>query len=544
MNKTFSYQDRSKTIASMSESKFDLIIIGGGITGAGILLDATLRGLTCCLIEKRDFASGTSSRSTKLIHGGLRYLKQLDFKLVAEVGKERKIVSNIANHLTYPERVLLPFIKGGSLKKWPTRLALWMYEKLSNVDKIDGYKMLSKEDVFDKVPELDSSLVTGGADYVEYRTNDARLTLEVIKTAVSKGALALSYAEVNDLLLDNEKVIGVVVKDQIEGSSFNVVGTSVINATGPWVDVLRELVDSKISKKILHTKGVHFVFDKKDFQLDQAIYFDTPDKRMVFAIPRGQKVYVGTTDTYYKEQLEEPSITSEDRAYIVSAINHLFKKAKLTESAIESGWSGVRPLIYQEGKSPSEVSRKDEIFIDSNGLFNIAGGKLTGYRKMAQKIVDLVCEKHNIQTDCITDKQLLSGATKNGLEGFQQFLQQKTIDLIRLGLSEEVAVKMIRRYGSNIDKVMGVYDPEEFENSKLPKEIYLSLKYGLIYEMTLTVTDFFIRRTNAFYFNIELVNNTKKEVTTFMANYYGWSESQKVKYSQELEGCMAGFSKN
>lgn len=534
----FSAQTRKNVISDLKSETYDLIIVGGGITGAGILLDATARGLKCCLIEKGDFASGTSSRSTKLIHGGLRYLKQLDFKLVAEVGKERKIVSVIANHLTYPERVLLPFTKTGSLKKWSTRFALMLYEFLSKVEKVDGFKMLDKSAVKKLIPNLNENDLLGGADYVEYRTNDARLTLEVIKTAYEKEACPLSYCEVERFSKDNDIINGVYVNDLLNDDSFLIKGSCVVNATGPWVDSLRSINDKDVEKKLLHTKGVHLVFDKIYFPLDQAVYFDTPDKRMVFAIPRGEKVYVGTTDTLYDKQLEHPDINEKDRVYIVTAINFLFPDLDLKVDHIESGWSGVRPLINQKGKSPSEVSRKDEIFEDSSGLISIAGGKLTGYRKMSEKIVDLVSKRLRKKTECNTDTLLLSGAIPGGLSGFQVFINKKTPLLVSLGLKHEIAIKLIRRFGKNIDRVIELFNENEFNASQMPLEIYLSLKYALEYEMTLSLTDFFIRRTNALYFNIKLVKESRQHVAEFMKVYLDWNDKIMSKQLLELDSAI------
>ncbi len=531
----FSFHNRSQITENLKSVHYDLIVIGGGITGAGILLDATNRGLKCCLIEKGDFASGTSSKSTKLIHGGLRYLKQLDFQLVAEVGKERKIVSVIANHLTYPERVLLPFIKDGSLKKWPTRLALNIYEFLSKVEKKDQFKMLDKQEASSLVPNLDQKGLLGGAEYVEYRTNDARLTLEVLKTAVQQKAPMLNYCKVENFSKNNDMIDGVYVYDQIGDEKFLIRGKTVVNATGPWVDQTRKINDANTETKLLHTKGVHLVFDKNDFPLSQAIYFDTADKRMVFAIPRGQKVYIGTTDTIYSESLDSPDITIKDKSYIINSINELFPDIRLQLNHIESGWSGVRPLIHQAGKGPSEVSRKDEIFEDSSGLISIAGGKLTGYRKMAEKIVDLINHRFNLSKPCTTDQLLVSGAVEGGLSGFQLFLEKKTPELVDLGLPKDIAIKLIRRYAKNIHQVIEIYDENEFNNSKLPLEVYLSLNYSLKHEMVLTLGDFFIRRTNALYFNIQLVNNHKEDVAQFMQTFFSWSND---KIEQELSDLM------
>ena len=353
------------------------------------------------------------------------------------------------------------------------------------------------------------------------------MTLEVIKAAVEQKASALNYCKVERFSKIKEAIDGVHVQDQLSNDTYLIKGKCIVNATGPWVDQIRTINNIESEKKLLHTKGVHLVFDKSNLPLSQAIYFDTSDKRMVFAIPRGEKVYVGTTDTIYSKNLENPDITIKDKSYIIDAINSLFPDIKLQLKHVESGWSGVRPLIHQAGKGPSEVSRKDEIFEDSSGLISIAGGKLTGYRKMAEKIVDLVCQRLEVKHSCSTDHILVSGAVKGGLDGFQQFIEAKTPKLISLGLQKDTSIKLIRRYGHNINEVISLFEEKEFHESKLPLEIYLSLKYSLLNEMTLTLNDFFIRRTNALYFNIQLIKNSKYEVANYMQSYFNWTDSDK-----------------
>ena len=254
--------DRSEHIRQLQHEHWDLLVIGGGITGAGILLDAQTRGLKAALVEKNDFASGTSSRSTKLIHGGLRYLKQFELGLVREVGRERAIVHRNARHIVRPEAMLLPMYKNGSLGRFSGGLGLWIYDLLADVESPERRRMLSRKQVIDIEPLLRRDLLIGGALYYEYRTDDARLVIEVLKTAVKAGALALNYCEVTDFMKEEAKVSGVRCSNRISGAGFEIRAKAVINAAGPWVDDVRQIDDVEASSQLLLTNGTHIVFNK------------------------------------------------------------------------------------------------------------------------------------------------------------------------------------------------------------------------------------------------------------------------------------------
>ncbi|HNP79198.1 MAG TPA: glycerol-3-phosphate dehydrogenase/oxidase, partial [Cyclobacteriaceae bacterium] len=390
---SFSAHSRSDSLRAIQDESFDLLIIGGGITGAGIALDAATRGLKTVLIERNDFAFGTSSRSTKLIHGGLRYLKQLEFALVKEVGSERAIVHNLVPHLVVPEKMLLPLYERRGLGYWLASVGLMIYDWLAGVKPEDQRRMLTKPQTLRHEPLLKADDIKGGALYAEYRTDDARLTIEIAKEAHAKGALLINYLAVTDFRYENDQVQGVEVRDMITGATMSVRARSVVNAAGPWVDELREINHSRKDKHLHLTKGVHVVVPYHRMPVRQAIYFDVPDGRMIFAIPRGRITYIGTTDTDYSGSKEEVYATREDVKYIVDAVNETFPTVHLTLADVESCWAGLRPLIHEEGKSASELSRKDEIFESESGLISIAGGKLTGYRKMAERVVDLLARK-------------------------------------------------------------------------------------------------------------------------------------------------------
>lgn len=528
--------DRSKTLEDMEKEHFDILVIGGGITGAGIALDAVTRGLKVALVEMQDFASGTSSRSTKLVHGGLRYLKQFEIKEVAELGKERAIVYENGPHVTTPEWMLLPFHKGGTFGKFSTSFGLRVYDFLAGVKKKERRRMLSKEETIRKAPLVKKDGLQGGGLYVEYRTDDARLTVEVIKAAAEKGAYIVNYAKANKFVYSEQgKIDGVLLEDVITGKIIKVQAIKVINAAGPWVDEVRKEDGSKTKKGLILSKGVHLVFDQTAFPLHQAVYFDTPDGRMVFAIPRDGKAYVGTTDTFYKGDPKDMSISKEDREYILSAIRYMFPEINLLDKDIESSWAGVRPLIHEDGKNPSEISRKDEIWESESGLITIAGGKLTGYRKMAETAVDMVVKKLGGEEKfgkCITKNLPISGGNVGGSSKMHSFLKEKAKQAKSLGLEDLEATQLIKLYGSNIDIVFSYLQDDKQD---LPRVLYAQLMYAIHHEMAMKPVDFFIRRTGQLLFNIDNVYKWKDQVQTEMSAIFNWTEQEQNYYIQELE---------
>ncbi|MCC2379710.1 aerobic glycerol-3-phosphate dehydrogenase [Bacillus wiedmannii] len=541
----FSSNQRKDVLNGVNKQELDVIVIGGGITGSGIALDGATRGLSTIVFEMQDFAAGTSSRSTKLVHGGLRYLKQLEVKMVAEVGKERAIVYENGPHVTTPEWMLLPFHTGGTFGSFSTSIGLRVYDFLAGVKRSERRKMFNREETLKKEPLVKQEGLKGGGYYVEYRTDDARLTIEVMKEAIERGAKAVNYAKVDSFLYKDGKVCGVRVIDLLDGEVYEVYGKKIVNAAGPWVDTLREKDNSKKGKVLQLSKGVHLVIDQKRFPLGQAIYFDTPDKRMVFAIPRGGKTYVGTTDTFYDKDAAVPHMTTEDRTYIINAINYMFPSVKITEKDVESSWAGVRPLIYEEGKNASEISRKDEIWTSESGLITIAGGKLTGYRKMAEMVVDYVTnllqkEGHSAYPKSDTKHMPISGGHVDGSHGFPAFVAKKAGEGTKYGLTTAQAEEFAKFYGSNVDVLFDLAKKhkDEAKDYNMPLEVLIPLVYAMDYEMTAKPVDFFVRRRGAVFFNIHWVYEWKEAVINYMAAKLGWSKEEQMKYTAELEKAL------
>ena len=526
---------------NLQNEEYDVVIIGGGITGAGIALDASQRGMKVALVEMQDFAQGTSSRSTKLVHGGLRYLKQAQIKVVAETGKERAIVYENGPHVTTPEWMLLPMHKGGTFGKFTTNLGLTAYDRLAGVKKYERKKMLSKKQTLNKEPLVKKDGLKGGGYYVEYRTDDARLTIEVMKRAEENSAEILNHTKSTDFIYDSKsKVRGIEVQDQLTGEMYEINAKKVINAAGPWVDEVRKKDYTRNNKQLRLTKGVHVVIDQSKFPLRQAVYFDTEkDGRMIFAIPREGKAYVGTTDTFYDNDKTKPLTTQEDRDYLIDAINYMFPDVNVKDEDIESTWAGVRPLILEDGKDPSEISRKDEIWEGKSGLLTIAGGKLTGYRHMALEIVDLLAKRLKQEykltfAECKTKHTPISGGDVGGSANFESFVERKVEEGKAIGLQAEVAKRLASKYGSNVDKLFNIAQIAQDKDLNLPLELYVELVYSVQNEMVFKPTDFLIRRSGKLYFNMNEVKQYKDAVVEELAKLLNYTQSQQNEFTKEI----------
>ena len=536
---SFSVFDRPQNLLRLKQETFDVLIIGGGITGVGIALDAASRRIRVALVEQQDFAFGTSSRSTKLIHGGLRYLKQLEFALVKEVGSERAMVHALAPHLVVPEKMLLPLYEKRGLGYWLTSAGLKVYDWLAGVKREDQRKMLTRQQTLAQEPLLKPHEVKGGALYAEYRTDDARLTIEIAKRAVKEGALLVNYCRVTDFITEQDQVSGVRVQDTESSSTVEVRAKVVVNAAGPWVDELREKNGSRSGKSLHLTKGVHIVVPYHRLPVRQAIYFDVPDGRMIFAIPRGRTSYIGTTDTDFHGDKNDVRASMDDVRYLIHAVNETFPSVHLTLADVESSWAGLRPLIHEEGKSASELSRKDEIFESESGLISIAGGKLTGYRKMAERVVDRIVERlgdKNVGA-CRTASLQLAGKAFSNMQEVTSFTGDVASRAESLGLTGAAVAYLVHLYGQQAVTILG--KAESMDNREPELRLSLAeLEFALAEESVVHADDFLVRRTGWLFFDIHRLVRMKEAVLAEMARRLNWSEVQRREEQQRVDVWM------
>lgn len=520
--------NRQAKIDKLRSHTFDLVIIGGGITGAGVALDAASRGLNALLIERNDFASGTSSKSTKLIHGGLRYLKNLEIGLVREVGQERAVVHDLAPHLVRPEKMLLPLVEGGSLGKMSTSMALWVYDFLADVEGEDKRVMLTKEETKEREPLLREDILKGGGFYAEYRTDDARLTIENVKTAEKHGAIALNYVEAIDFGYDEDKKIDAVVcRDRFTEEEISVSTKYVISSAGPWVDDLRKIDKSMNAKRLFLSKGVHIVVARERLPLKNAVYFDVPGGRMLFAIPRLRSTYIGTTDTPYEGDPNQIPTYLEDVQYLLDGVNGIFPSVHLTVTDVESSWAGVRPLIYEEGKSAGEMSRKDEIFESDSGLLSIAGGKLTGYRKMAERVVDrlgkLLREDGATLKKTTTRDITLSGGPFDDYAEVLAYEKEITQRLEAISLAPDRAGYLVANYGKQTPEIIAAA-AKRSEGTDVGRLAAAEAAWCIEHELALYPIDWVERRSGRLYFDMPSIIPVLDDVLAVFAEVYQYDD--------------------
>lgn len=526
----FSFRTRARNVRALGEGRFDLVVIGGGITGAGVARDAALRGLSVAVLERRDFASGTSSRSSKLVHGGLRYLQQGDVGLVRESATERYAVRRLAPHLARPAQMLFPIYSRASYAKMSA--GLWTYDRLASVSDAERHRMLSRDEALALEPRLRAEKLYAAGLYYEYLTDDARLVIEVVKAAATLGAVVANYCAVEDFLFEGERLDGVVARDQLTGDAVEVRGRVVVNAAGPWVDAVRLLSEPHDQPRLRLTKGVHLGIRTERVGLSRIVVMNAPDKRGVFAIPHGAVTYLGTTDTFYDHPEDYPSVTLEDVLYLLEAANRTFDVAPpLTPDDVVNGWAGLRPLLFQEGKAPSELSRKDEVMVAGNGLISVAGGKLTTFRRMAERVVDMVAERLQGQGVKLpprrgaSDTALLgSGDTGLDVDAFALRLKERWPRL-----DAAIVDRLVPLYGGHAERMVDAMaaDPllaERYEPS-LPVT-RAELEYVVREEMALTVADFLERRSRLLLWDADLGRRLVDPIARAMGEQLGWDAAR------------------
>jgi glycerol-3-phosphate dehydrogenase len=373
----------------MAAAPLDLLVIGGGITGAGVARDAALRGMRVGLVEKGDFGCGTSSRSSKIIHGGVRYLEYLQFGLVQESARERRILERVAPHLVHPLPFLYPVFAGESLLK--IQAGLKLFDQLAGTPREQRSRHLSPSDTREYLPGLRDPL-KGAVLYSEYITDDARFTLANIASAALHGARVANYVRASGFIRSDGRVAGAQVVDLENGRALEIRAAVTVNATGPWVQEVLQEAGLPVPKQIVPSKGIHILLERSRLPLTAATFLRSSTGRRGLAMPRGPWVYVGTSDTEYREDLDDPLAQAAEIAELLEMTRDCFPEAKLETKDVKGFWAGIRPLIFEKGKSTRDTSRHDEVWISPPGLVTVAGGKLTTYRPMAHRILEGVAE--------------------------------------------------------------------------------------------------------------------------------------------------------
>jgi len=532
-------------IKRQQDEEFDLIILGGGSVGAGVARDASIRGLKVALVEKEDIASGTSSQSTKLLHGGLRYLKNFEFGLVREAALERKTNLEIAPHLGYIDDFLVPMYSWSEDRPIMLRLGLWVYDLLSFPKNIGWHNWLNKKQMEAKEPLLENETLKGGGQYQDVQTNDSRLTLANVQSALLYGAVITNYTKATSWEQTDNGAI-VEVKDEETGEEYQIRGKLIINATGPWSEITASLGKNFNGEaRIRPTWGAHLLLKKKS--AGHPLLIVNKDGRAVFLIPHEDHDMAGTTDIDYHGDPDKIAPTEYDRDYILDAVNNLFPTAMYTKEDIVASFSGLRPLVFQKGVKEGKVSRNHEIFVDESGVITVAGGKLTTYRVIAKDVVDEAIKMLGLpkrEYKCTTDKIPLYGGDIGGLDAWSDYFDTTTHDLMEnYGLDEKTARKMVRYYGSDIPRFREILD--EYGAMKFKEHrpwLEAQVIYACRYELIRTPVDFLRRRT---WIMLEEGNGADilDKVVELMSGELHWDESTAVEMKKRTLGYIDNYIK-
>jgi glycerol-3-phosphate dehydrogenase len=521
--------DRAASLRRLGEERFDLLVVGGGVTGAGVALDAAARGLKVALVERGDFASGTSSKSSKLVHGGLRYLQQKEYRLVYENLHERQRLLENAPHLVRPLPFLIPlFGKSGAVNKTVAkayRTALWLYDVTGGLRIGKRHKRVSKEEALRHLPTLNTDLLAAAFLYYDAQADDARLTLALVRTAADHGAVVANYAPVTGMTRGGP---GGAVDGAVLADGTTVRASVVVNATGVWVDDLKALAEGVHPDSIRPAKGIHITVPASKLPCDIAAVVPVPkDRRSIFVVPWGSHTYIGTTDTDYTGDLDEPECTAEDVQYCLDAIN-LFVTSPLTPADVVGTWAGLRPLVKNEGSvRTADLSRRHKVQVSEHGLVTIQGGKLTTYRKMAEDTVDEAAKRLGRRVKgSSTGKLALRGAA-----GFEE--------LRKRGSASE---HLLGRYGSDAAAVLAlVAEQPSLGEPLVPGLPYLRAEavYAARAEMAHTLEDVLSRRTRALLLERDATAEAAADVARLVGPELGWDEAEQARQVEAFRALAA-----
>jgi glycerol-3-phosphate dehydrogenase len=548
----FSLRTRTANLQRFQRDKFDIAIVGGGITGTGIARDAALRGLSVALLEKGDFGSGTSSKSSRMVHGGLRYLRQRHVSLVRESLRERGVLLKIAPHLVRPFPFLLPVYGGGLEERLQLKLGLTAYDLLAGRRRLERHRMLSRQEVLQQEPALCPDGLQGALCYFDCLVHDARLTLATARSAARQGAAVANYVQATALEQEDQQVVGVSFRDVLSGRSGLLRAAVVVNAAGPWCDELRAMTN--LPPKLRPTKGIHVVLPRHRLPVTNVVIFFHND-RGLFAVPKEDWTYVGTTDTDYHGDPGRARADAADVAYVLEAMNQTFPGRAIVPGDIVSAWAGVRPLVAEEGApSPSDVSRDYEIESEPPGLVSIAGGKLTTYRSMAQDLLDRLVAAEGRRLGwsprpCTTAELPLPGGD---VQGFDSYAEGAVAALEEAwGLPPAVASRLVRTYGTEHAKILAyalrdkrLLEPLAANTAVLRAEALYSAEE----EMAVTLEDFLARRSDLMLFD----PSGRKGLTAaplvarLMGSVLGWgwrARREELRRYHEAVAAMTAFAR-
>lgn len=525
---------RTAYVERLARERFDVLVIGGGITGAGVALDAAARGYSVALVEKADFASGTSSKSTKLAHGGIRYLSHFDFALVHEALVERGLLVRHAPFLVRPLPFVLPLYEHAH---WPAGLpvtlptsyglgfildiGLWLYDLLAGRLNVVRHTHISAREALLRVPMLRSVGLKQAFVYYDTQTNDAQLTITVLRTAAQHGAVVTNYTEVTGFTRGEGKLNGTRVRDVLTNHECTVSARHIINAAGVFAERVAALTGDESQVSIEPSKGIHLVVARERLGISDTgiVLPETDDGRILFVIPWGVRAVIGTTDTGAGD-LDDPQATPEDIAYLLRHVNR-FMEVNLTSDDILSVYAGYRPLLKSKEARAADLSRTHVVLQENNGMVSIVGGKLTTYRRMAQDAVDVIARRDGKAISHPTRQLLLAGAV-----GWRDARRELEVRGGKLGLTEDIVEHLVFNFGSNACAILDLVEKEASLRKRIVPDLpYLRAEvvYACRCEMAMTLEDVLARRTRIMLEDASRGTEVAAEVAALMACELGWS---------------------
>ncbi|HLL02334.1 MAG TPA: glycerol-3-phosphate dehydrogenase [Myxococcaceae bacterium] len=518
---------RAERLRLLASEQFDVVIIGGGVTGAGAARDAALRGLRVALLEREDFASGTSSRSSRLIHGGVRYLEHGHLGLVFESSIERMRLLRLAPHLVRPLAFTWPVYEGARIPRWKLNAGLMLYDALALFRNVKGHRNLNSRQVVESEPLLRSEGLRGGARYYDAATDDARLTFANALGASEAGAVVLNHASVRSLVIEEGKARGALVVDHLTGQELTVRAQVLVNATGPWSDEIRKLDANRDAPSVRGSKGVHIAVPRERLGNREALTLLSPvDGRVMFVLPADTHAIIGTTESATRAHPAQVRASERDVEYLLASANAFFPQAKLTRDDVVSAWAGIRPLVakgYADDGNAGSASREHAIDFSPTGVIAISGGKLTTYRVMARDVVNAVERQLSIsRRKSPTDTLPLPGGE---MASFEAELQPA---VAAVGQAE-VARHLVRAYGNRWRQVWSLTQQEASLAQPLaPGLPYLRAEaaYGVSHELVHTLADLLIRRLKVAFETKDLGAQAARAAAEVMAPRLGWDAEQ------------------
>jgi glycerol-3-phosphate dehydrogenase len=532
-------RSRLGSFAALGGRTFDVLVIGGGITGCAIARDAALRGMSVALVEKNDFASGTSSRSSRLIHGGVRYLEHGHVHLVFESSAERYRLLRLAPHLVRPLAFTWPVYTGARIPRWKLGAGLLLYDALALFRNVERHKRLSRSAVLAREPRLRAEGLVGGARYFDAATNDARLTLANAVGAAEAGAVVVNHASVAELLKADGKIAGASVRDEIQQTLIEVRARVVVNATGPWSDAIRRLdapMAATESTATRGSKGAHIAVPRDRVGNNDALTLLSPtDQRVFFVLPAEQHAIIGTTDTYSSASPDHVRATAEDVRYLLASANTFFPQASLREDDVVSAWAGIRPLLPAAADTPDAVTREHAVTVSESGLVTISGGKLTTYRVMAHDVLAVVRQQLG---DGNTEDKSESAALPGG--DFRS-LQELIAEIEDTVGDPPLARHLATSFGTRWRPVWSFIQAEGGTRrvvSELPYTVG-EIRYCVSNELAVTLADLLIRRTHLAFETRDHGIDAAPRVAAAIAPLLGWDPTAQRRavdeYAREAE---------